>query len=87
VLYVSLDLSLFHSLYLFIYLFTLFSVYLFIYLLFFLLFIYLFIYFETGSHYVALVGLELAMQTRLAPNSQRSAYLCLMCTGIKGVLY
>lgn len=42
--------------------------------------------FETGSLYVALAGLQVSMQTRLASNSEKYAWLCLFClpsTGIK----
>ena len=42
-------------------------------------------FFETGSHYVALVVLELTTQTSLASNSQRSTCLCLLSTEIKGM--
>jgi hypothetical protein len=48
---------------------------------------FLFILFETGSHYVALAVLKLAMQTRLDLNTQRSTCLCLPSAGKKGVRY
>lgn len=38
-----------------------------------------------GSHYVALAGLELPMQTWLTLNSERLACLCLSSAGTKGV--
>lgn len=39
---------------------------------------------ETGSHYVALVNLELTVWIRLASNSQMSYFFSLPSTGIKG---
>lgn len=38
-----------------------------------------------GSHYVALAGLEVPMQTWLTLNSERLACLCLSSAGTKGV--
>lgn len=43
----------------------------------------LFVCLERWPYCVALVGLELAMQTRLALNSRRSIFFCLQSTGIK----
>lgn len=40
------------------------------------LFTYLYIHFERVSHHIALPGLELALQTRLALSLQRPARLC-----------
>lgn len=42
---------------------------------------------ETGSPYIVLAGLKLAVQTRLAMNSQGSACLCLLGNGIRGVSF
>ena len=47
--------------------------------------IYLDFFFRTGFFCVALVVLELTLQTMLASNSQRSAYFCLLSDGTKGV--
>jgi hypothetical protein len=44
-------------------------------------------FFEAGSLYVALVVLELDMQTRLTSNSQRSACLCFLTARIKGIYH
>lgn len=52
---------------------------------FFHLFVCLLCPFESGSHYIALAGLELDMYTRLALDSQRSICLCLPSAAIKGV--
>lgn len=41
----------------------------------------------TGTHYVALAGLKLTMQTRLAQNSQSWACLCLLSAGMKGMCH
>lgn len=46
-------------------------------------FIFLFFFFPC----VALPVLELALQSRLASNSQRSTSLCLLSTGIKGICH
>lgn len=46
-----------------------------------------FFFFKTGSRYVVWTGLELAMQARLASNSQRSACLCLPSVRIKGTYH
>ena len=51
---------------------------------FFLLLLFFFC-FEAWFLRVTLVVLELILQTRLASNSQRSAWLCLLSAGIKGV--
>lgn len=48
------------------------------------LFIYLY-YFKTGFLDVALVVLELMLQSKLAANSQSSTCLCLPGAGVKGV--
>jgi hypothetical protein len=42
-------------------------------------------FFQTGFHYEALTVLELDVKTKLALNSERSACLCLLSPGIKGV--
>lgn len=42
---------------------------------------------ETGTHYIALAGLELIRWTRMALDSQKCSCLCLQSIGIKGVLY
>lgn len=49
------------------------------------IFVYCFLLFacETSSHCIILDDLKLTVQTRLAPNSQRSAWLC--SAGIKGI--
>jgi hypothetical protein len=47
--------------------------------------LYFFSLFEIVSHYPALVGLKLDMQTRLALTLERSASLCLLNAEIKGV--
>ena len=44
---------------------------------------FIFVFFERGSYILALAVLELTLQTRLALNSQRSAYLCLPSARIK----
>ena len=41
--------------------------------------------FETGSHYVALDGQEITIETRLALNSQSSTCLCLLSVEITGM--
>lgn len=41
--------------------------------------------FDTKSHFVAFAGLEPAMQTSVALNAERYAYLCLLQAGAKGV--
>jgi hypothetical protein len=46
-----------------------------------------FFFFETRFLCVALAVLKLALYTRLAWNSHRSIYVCLMSTGIKGESY
>lgn len=43
------------------------------------------LFFETGFHYVTMASLELATQTRLALNSQKSAHLGLRGATIKSV--
>jgi hypothetical protein len=43
--------------------------------------------FETKSLFIVSAELEFTTQTRLALNSQRSAYLCLLSVGIKGLYY
>ena len=43
------------------------------------------LFFETEFHYVTIAGLELATQTRLALNSQKSAHLGLRGATIKSV--
>jgi len=46
-----------------------------------------FVCFETGAlYYVALSVLELAIQTKLASNSQKSTCLCVPSVGIKGII-
>ena len=40
---------------------------------------------ESVSHYISLTWLELAIQTRLALNSQRSTCLCFLSTESKGM--
>jgi hypothetical protein len=47
----------------------------------------LFYFFETGSLYVALAGLELAIETWLASKLLRSAWLCLPNGRIKGICH
>ena len=42
-------------------------------------------FFEITSHCITLAVLELALQTRLASNSQRYDCFCLPSAGIKGV--
>jgi hypothetical protein len=42
---------------------------------------------ETGSHYVALAGQDLGLQTRLALNLQRSTCLCLLSAKIKSMCH
>ena len=42
---------------------------------------------ETGSHYLVLLVLELAMQTKLAWNSEGSTCLCTLSIEIKHVTY
>lgn len=42
---------------------------------------------EKGSHYAVLVGLEFAMQTKLALNSQKSTCICILSAEIKNVCH
>jgi hypothetical protein len=53
----------------------------------FVLFCFVLFCFETGFLCVALIVLELALQTRLASNSQNFACLCIPSTGIKGMYH
>lgn len=55
------------------------------FLFFFFFCLFCFFVFKTKSYYVALAGLELVRQTRLASHSQSSACLCLQSVGIKGM--
>jgi hypothetical protein len=43
--------------------------------------------FKTESYYVALTGLVLSVLTSMALDSQRSACLCLLSVGIKGMYH